>query len=122
MLPEKTELTSGSLHWADEYPGAITICDHTGIITYMNRSSAESFRNSGGFSLIGTNLLDCHPEPSRSKLKDMLEHPRNNIYTIEKRDIRKIIIQVPWFSEDRFRGLIEISMAIPAEMAHFIRE
>ncbi len=122
MLQEKTELESGGSTWADEFPGAITICDPDGIIIYMNHASEESFRKSGGASLVGTNLLDCHPEPSQSKLKNLLVHPMENIYTIEKQEIKKIIMQVPWFSEGQFRGLIEISKEVPFEMQHFIRK
>jgi transcriptional regulator with PAS, ATPase and Fis domain len=108
--------------WIEHFPGPITICDQDGWIVYMNQSSVGAFRNSGGAGLIGSNLLDCHPEPSMSKLKDLLNSPQENIYTIEKDGVKKIIMQIPWFSDDRFKGLVEISKVIPSEMPHFLRK
>ena len=72
--------------WSDEVEGAVTVCDLNGIITYMNESSKKQFAKYGGESLIGQNLLDCHPEPSRSKLAEMLKTPTTNCYISEKKD------------------------------------
>ena len=122
MLQEEMNIAELCLSWADGFSGDITVCDQEGIIQFMNKASIESFRNSGGARLIGSNLLDCHPEPSRSKLQDLLKNHRENIYTTEKGGIKKIIMQVPWFSEGVFRGLIEIATIIPPDMPHFIRK
>jgi hypothetical protein len=65
--------------------------------------------------------LDCHPEPARTKLADMLEARVTNVYTIEKNGMHKLIYQVPWTVDGDYRGLVEISLEIPAEMPHFIR-
>ena len=32
----------------------------------MNEQAAKAYATQGGKALIGTNLLDCHPEPARS--------------------------------------------------------
>lgn len=108
--------------WSDEFDGSITICDRDGIITYMNDTSKRVFMKDGGGDLVGTNLLDCHPEPSRSKLFEMLKVPTTNIYTIEKAGIKKIIHQSPLYENGVFSGLIEISFEIPQRLAHFIRD
>jgi hypothetical protein len=47
---------------------------------------------------------------------------QKNVYTIEKQGQKKIIYQTPWFAEGEFRGIVELSLAIPSEMPHFIRE
>lgn len=107
--------------WSDEFDGAITICNRDGIITYMNDSSQKQFQNYGGIDLIGTSLLDCHPEPSRSKLASMLKSPVSNTYTTEKGGIKKIIHQTPLYEEGVFSGLIEISFELPQPIPHFIR-
>jgi hypothetical protein len=107
--------------WTDEFPGAITVCDPGGIILEMNDRAAETFKSDGGRLLIGKNLLDCHPEPARSKMAGMLQAPETNIYTIEKNGIHKLIYQTPWFSGGRYAGFVELSLVIPAEMPHFIR-
>jgi transcriptional regulator with PAS, ATPase and Fis domain len=108
--------------WATSFPGAITVCDAQGIIIYMNDRSARGFAKDGGRDLIGKNLLDCHPEPSRTLVQSMLALPRTNAYTIEKNGIRKLIYQAPWFVEDKFAGLVELSLEIPFNMPHYIRK
>jgi len=45
-----------------------------------------------------------------------------NTYTVEKRGIKKLIYQTPWFVDGKINGLVELSMEIPVEMAHFKRD
>ena len=45
-----------------------------------------------------------------------------NSYTIEKKGIKKLIHQSPWFEDGKPAGLIEISIEIPFELPHFIRD
>lgn len=108
-------------NWANGFPGEITICDPQGIIVEMNDKAAESFKEDGGRALIGKNVLDCHDETSRSKLKQMLEKRQANIYTIEKKGIKKLIYQTPLFSGNEYIGFAELSVEIPFEMPHFVR-
>ena len=110
------------MHWTDEFPGAVTVCDRDGIILDMNDRSAKTFEADGGRALVGTNLLTCHPEPSRSKMADLLANPRVNAYTIEKRGVRKLIYQAPWYRDGEAQGIVELSLEIPADMPHFVRE
>ena len=76
------------MNWTKEFPAAITVCDNDGVVLEMNDKSARTFEADGGRALIGTNLLGCHPEPSRTTVADMLARPRINAYTIEKRGVR----------------------------------
>lgn len=108
--------------WMESFNGAITVCDTKGIIVYMNKYSVEQFKKYGGAALLGTNLLDCHPEPSKSKLVEMLENALENMYTTEKDGVKKIIYQTPWFNEQEFKGIIEISFSLKPGMEHFIRD
>jgi len=108
--------------WVDTLQVAITVCDATGIILYMNEKSLKTFEKYGGEKLVGTNLLNCHPEPAKSKLSAMLASPRSNAYTIEKNGVKKLIYQIPWFDKECFGGLVELSLEIPFEMPHFIRK
>ena len=93
-----------------------------GIITYINDRSARTLAKDGGRDLIGKNLLDCHPEPSRTQVNDLLNSPRINAYTIEKKGIHKLIYQAPWYNEGVFAGLVEMSLEIPADLPHFVRQ
>ena len=108
--------------WIDEFPGAVTVCDKIGIILAMNQKAAETFQDDGGLSLIGKNALDCHPEPSRSKFVEMMSNHQVNVYTIEKRDKKKLIYQAPWFHNGVFGGIVELSLEIPSGMPHFVRK
>jgi len=108
--------------WVKEFPGSVTVCDKEGRIIEMNDKSAEVFAADGGAKLIGTNVLDCHPEPSRSKLKAMLEGGRTNVYTIQKNGRKKLIYQSPWSENGRYAGFVEISVEIPWDMPHFNRD
>jgi transcriptional regulator with PAS, ATPase and Fis domain len=109
-------------HWAKEWPAAVTVCDENGIILEMNDRAAESFGDSGGRSLVGTNVLDCHPEPARSKLQSLMAERRTNVYTIEKAGRKKLIYQAPWHESGRYAGFIELSLEIPWSMPHFNRD
>ena len=97
---------------------AITVCDHEGKILMMNDKSQQT--NHG--DLVGQNVLDCHPEPARTKLLDLMEHQATNAYTIEKGGIKKLIYQTPWFEAGEYKGLVEFSLEIPFDMPHYIRQ
>jgi len=107
--------------WVKEFPGAITVCDEEGIVLEMNDKALETFKDDGGEKLIGTNLLDCHPEPARSQLEGMMDKQQPNVYTIEKRGVKKLIYQTPWYEEGEYRGFVEMSLEIPVQMPHFVR-
>lgn len=107
--------------WAEEFNGAVTVCDTTGIIVYMNQYSIKQFEKYGGAALLGTNLLDCHPEPSKIKLIKLLENPSENMYTTEKNGVKKIVFQTPWRKDGAFAGIIEISFQLISGMPAFIR-
>ena len=47
---------------------AITVCDKEGNLLHLNDRSREV----NGEGLEGKNVYDCHPEPARSKLADIM--------------------------------------------------
>lgn len=101
---------------------AITVCDENGRILEMNEASKKVNLKPGMPEIIGQNVLDCHPEPAKSKLAGMLQNPQTNVYTIEKNGVKKLIYQTPWYENDVFKGLVEFSIVIPNEMPHYIRQ
>jgi nitrogen-specific signal transduction histidine kinase len=107
--------------WMDSLDASITICDKEGIITYMNEKAAAGFSKYGGFKLLGSNLLDCHSEPSKIILKDMLDKASEKTYTIEKNGVKKLICQKPIFEMGEFAGIIEIVIVLPSDMPHHLR-
>lgn len=108
-------------HWVDELDAAITVCDEDGVIVEMNDKAAATFQKDGGRALIGKSLYDCHPEPARTKVRELMASKKANCYTIEKSGVRKMIYQTPWVENGKPRGLVEISFEIPSTMSHFVR-
>lgn len=108
--------------WVKEFPGAVTVCDAEGRIVAMNDRALEVFAADGGAKLIGADILDCHPEPSRSKLKAMMDERRTNVYTIQKNGKKKLIFQGPWSVNGIYAGFVELSIEIPWDMPHFNRD
>ncbi len=109
-------------NWYEEFHGAITICDINGMITYMNKTSLAQMAKYGGADLIGKSLLDCHNQKSQAQIIEMLKVPQNNSYVIEKRGVKKLIHQAPIFENGNHCGLIEITIVLPQELPHFIRD
>jgi transcriptional regulator with PAS, ATPase and Fis domain len=107
--------------WIEELPVAITVSDATGSIIAMNARARETFASKGGAALIGKSLFDCHPEPARSRLRELFAAPRANHYTITKRGQKKIIHQLPWHADGVFAGYVEISVPLGESLPHFDR-
>jgi len=108
--------------WVEEFPASIMVSDPDGIILEMNERAAETYALDGGRALIGKNMLDCHPAEARTKLEEIMRERRKNAYTIEKRGVKKMIYQAPWYENGKYRGFVEMSFEIPFEMPHFIRK
>jgi transcriptional regulator with PAS, ATPase and Fis domain len=108
--------------WVQEFPGAVTVCDAQGIIIGMNATAVKNFEKDGGETLVGQNVLDCHPEPARTKLKEIMDGQKTNVYTIQKGGVKKLIYHAPWYNEGRYSGVVELSLEVPFDLPHFIRE
>lgn len=112
---------SDNYTWLQGIACAVTVSDFNGKILYMNPKATETFKKWGGAELIGKNMFDCHNTLSRQKILTLLENGETNAYTIEKKGIRKLIYQTPWFVDGKVEGMVEFSFEIPVEMPHFIR-
>jgi len=110
------------MEWIEKLDGNVIVCDADGIIIYMNETAIRNYEKDGGAALIGRNLMDCHGEASRQKILEIMTTHRKNVYTIEKKGRKKIIYQTPWMEGSAFKGIVEFSLEIPFEMAHFKRD
>ena len=90
--------------WVKELPIIITVSDAEGDIIEMNDSSIKYFEDDGSDLLIGSDLLACHPEPYRTKLKTTIDTQTTNIYGFEE--------------DGKYAGFIEMIMEIPDEIPH----
>ena len=106
----------------DVIDAAVTVCDSDLKILYMNEKSAASFETSGGASLIGKNLVDCHRPESVEKMRHIIVSGKPNVYTISKHGAKKLIWQGTWEKDGKVAGLIEISMPLPETMPHYFRD
>jgi hypothetical protein len=108
--------------WVKELPAEVMVCDLDGIILEMNAQAEALFADDGGSDLIGGDVLECHPEPSRGKLENMLEKQIANTYFSTENGEKRFFFQSPWYKDGRYAGFVEISFAVPGEIPHFIRE
>jgi transcriptional regulator with PAS, ATPase and Fis domain len=96
----------------DEVAYPMTVCDTQGIIVYMNRASIQEFESDGGVELLGKSLLDCHPEPARAKLTEMLAKQIPNTYISRAAGKQYFVHETPWFEDGEYKGFVEISIEI----------
>ena len=104
--------------WVQEFPAAITVCSSEGTILEMNAEAARVYQENGGMELVGSNILDCHPESARPKVERLLQGRESSIYTFEKNGVKKLVCQLSWHLEGRRAGLIELEFEIPFQMPH----
>lgn len=107
-------------HWADEVDYAVTIADKDCNIIYMNSRSRDTFCKNGE-SLIGRNLMDCHPRHAQDTIRRLLKEGGSNVYSISKKGVKKLIFQSAWKINGEIAGLVETSMVIPEDIKHFDR-
>ena len=104
----------------DFYKGinvSITICDNEGTVIYQNEKSAATFGDKTGQS-----MLPCHQQRSQEIIHRLLNEGDTNAYTIEKKGVRKMIYQTPWYNDGVIGGLIEFSIVLPETRPHYVRE
>jgi len=105
-----------TINWVSELPIPITVCDENGIILSMNLKSIELFNEDGGQNLIGKSLLDCHPEPSKTKLLMMMNTHLPNTYVSEIDGKSSLIHESPWFENGVFKGYVEFNIPLPSNI------
>lgn len=106
--------------WAEGLGCAVTVCDREGKILFMNGKSRQTFAKYG--DVVGKSLFDLHPERACVMIRHMLDTGESNTYSISKNGQKKIIHQTPWFRDGEVAGLVELSMVVPEEFPHYVRQ
>ena len=106
--------------WAKELSCAVTVCDADGVVLYQNQKSKTTFAAFG--EMVGKNLKECHKPQSWEVIERLLSENVSNVYTIEKKGVKKMIYQTPWYRDGKVSGLVELSMELPLEVPHHIRD
>ena len=123
-LPKIIQMTSNAFTcppWINEFEGKVTICDKLGTIIYLNNKAIKNFEKEGGLKLIGTNIYSCHPEPSRTKLRELIEKCETNVYYTIKNGERHLIHQAPLFENGHYKWYAEFIFDIPHDTITHIR-
>ena len=107
--------------WFKHFPGAITVTDENAVIITMNDAAAETFKEEGGYDLIGRSVIDCHPPEVQDKVRQLYEDGQANVYTIQKHGKKKLIYQTPIFEDGKLTGVVELSLPLPEEVPEFER-
>ena len=84
--------------WAAEIDGAVPAGDTAGTGLYQN---GRPIAVNG--DVRGRSLLPCHNERSREIIRRLLDEGGRNVYTIEKRGVRKLIYQTVWREKGEVR-------------------
>jgi transcriptional regulator with PAS, ATPase and Fis domain len=108
--------------WSNELSCAVTVTNTMGEIIHMNRKAQQVFEKWGGKELIGKSMYSCHNAKSQAIIHRLMEKGETNVYTIEKKGVKKLIYQTPWRKDGEIAGLVEFSFEIPFDMPHFVRE
>ena len=108
--------------WLDEFPAVVTVCNLEGKIVYLNNKALKNFENDGGAALIGSDIFNCHPEPSRSKLRELMAKAGTNIYYTLKKGESHLIHQCPLYENGRYTWYAEFIFVIPEGTATHNRD
>lgn len=110
------------MNWKNYFSGSVIVCDKELNIVFLNEKAKLLFNENERDSAVGRNLLDCHNEESNKKIREIKENLIPNIYTIEKAGIKKLIYQSPLINNNKFDGIVELSLEIPDAIPHFKRD
>ncbi|MEI7492425.1 MAG: PAS domain-containing protein [Bacteroidota bacterium] len=108
--------------WIEKLDGSVIVTDLGGKVIYANSMAERTFVKPGELSLLGRDLMGCHNENSKKIIGRIMDEKVKNVYTIEKKGKKKLIYQTPWIVDGELRGLVELSLEIPFDMPHFVRE
>lgn len=107
--------------WAEGLDCAVTVCDEEARVIFMNSKSRATFAKYG--EVIGHSLFEFHGPKAAEMIRRLLAEGISNTYSITKNGQKKIIHQTPWRKDDgTVGGLVELSMVVPEEFAHFNRD
>ena len=102
--------------WSEEVPVGIVVCNAEGIVEWMNDRAARIFKVSGGMDLVGSNLMDCHPERAQGKVRQLFEKKEPYCYTVETNGTTAMLYQAPRYVDGVFKGFVEFIYTLPADI------
>ncbi len=70
---------------------------------------------------MGADAAKCHHGATKQKFVELLKNQNVHCYTIQKNGARKLIYQAPVYKNGEFSGYVELSLPIPEDLPHFVR-
>jgi len=107
--------------WVNGFPAPVVVADAKGTIVEMNPKAEEWYADSGGRDLLGKSLFEVIPEKAQGKVRELLATRETNVYTFERGSVRKLVYQSPWYRNGAFAGLVQLLLAAPLEIPHYVR-
>ena len=108
-------------YWEKEIDASLIVSDENGIVIQMNDKSSKVFEG-GTDRLLGTKLLDCHPEWAKPKVQELMSEKEPSCYTTESKGKKHFIYHTPWFEDGEYKGLVEMVIPIPSDMPNYVRD
>ena len=108
--------------WHKYFPGAITVTDENGDLTYMNDASKARPEMQVGYDLIGHNAITCHKESTQPKVQKLYDEHLFNIYMIKLNGQKQLVYMAPYFVDGEFKGITELVLYMPDEVPFFDRD
>ena len=105
-----------------EFATGVTVCDAEGIIVGMIDHTAQMLQEQGGRALLGSNVLDRHRRPARTRLAHLMEPRRASRHNTDWHGCRKLIRLAPWFRDGEHAGFVANALALPEAMPRLIRD
>lgn len=103
--------------WITTLDCNVTVCNTACELIYMNEKAEKMY----GSDILGKSLRDCHTDASWAKMEHIIATGESNSYTIEKRGVKKMIHQLPYYQNGKVAGIVELSVVIPFDAPHYIR-
>lgn len=108
--------------WCNEIAMEIMVSTRDGKIVEMNKAAQTVFKPDGGLNLLGKDILECHPQPARQKLLNMMDTQNTNAFLDTENGIKRFYFQSPWYLSGEYSGFIELSFEVGGEIPHYKRD
>lgn len=108
--------------WIEDCPFPIKACDKDANLVFINGKAAKNAEKLGGKSLVGKNILAFHKPQSQEKLKKLIAEGSCNVYSIEKKGKKSLVYQLPWIEGGKVCGMVEMTLPLPDDIPHYVRD
>jgi len=103
-------------------PAEVAAWEAAGILSGMNTCAGMLFKDAGDGCRPGSEVLACHPEPSRTKFPGTLAFQTSNAYLNTNKGEKRFFFLSPWYPGGRFAGFVETSFVVPGKIPQLVKE